>query len=153
MRAIKWKRRLENLFWQWITRSLWSSVLYWWRHPNCHFLNARFLALALFSRAWGCAGRWRCWCRLPKINWIRQIPELADILIWLGIIGAIIGIIWQYFYHAKKRTPPECLLARFRALPITGDHWIAVVCHSNCRAKIDQSIYAKGQIRKPGLSP
>jgi hypothetical protein len=29
------------------------------------------------------------------------MPELADILIWLGIIGAIIGIIWQYFLSRK----------------------------------------------------
>ena len=33
------------------------------------------------------------------------MPELADILIWLGIIGAIIGIIWQYFYHVNKKNP------------------------------------------------
>jgi hypothetical protein len=29
------------------------------------------------------------------------MPELADILILLGIIGAIIGIIWQYFLSRK----------------------------------------------------
>jgi nicotinamide riboside transporter PnuC len=29
------------------------------------------------------------------------MPELADILIWLGIIGAIIGIICQYFLSRK----------------------------------------------------
>jgi hypothetical protein len=29
------------------------------------------------------------------------MPEVADILIWLGIIGAIIGIIWQYFFSRK----------------------------------------------------
>jgi hypothetical protein len=29
------------------------------------------------------------------------MPELADILIWLGIVGAIIGIIWQYFLSRK----------------------------------------------------
>jgi hypothetical protein len=29
------------------------------------------------------------------------MPEVADILIWLGIIGAIIGIIRQYFFSRK----------------------------------------------------
>jgi hypothetical protein len=29
------------------------------------------------------------------------MPELADMLIWLGIIGAIIGIVWQYFLSRK----------------------------------------------------
>jgi hypothetical protein len=29
------------------------------------------------------------------------MPELADILIWLGIFGAIIGIIWQYCLSRK----------------------------------------------------
>jgi hypothetical protein len=29
------------------------------------------------------------------------MPELADILIWLGIIGGILGIIWQYFLSRK----------------------------------------------------
>jgi hypothetical protein len=29
------------------------------------------------------------------------MPELANILILLGIIGAIIGIIWQYFLSRK----------------------------------------------------
>jgi hypothetical protein len=29
------------------------------------------------------------------------MPELADILILIGIIGAIIGIIWQYFLSRK----------------------------------------------------
>jgi hypothetical protein len=29
------------------------------------------------------------------------MPELADILILLGIVGAIIGIIWQYFLSRK----------------------------------------------------
>ena len=29
------------------------------------------------------------------------MPELADILIRLGIIGAIISIIWQYFLSRK----------------------------------------------------
>ena len=29
------------------------------------------------------------------------MAELADMLIWLGIIGAIIGIVWQYFLSRK----------------------------------------------------
>jgi hypothetical protein len=29
------------------------------------------------------------------------MPELADMLIWLGIVGAIIGIVWQYFLSRK----------------------------------------------------
>jgi len=29
------------------------------------------------------------------------MPELADMLIWLGIIGAIIRIVWQYFLSRK----------------------------------------------------
>ena len=33
------------------------------------------------------------------------MPELADSLILLGIICAIIGIIWQYFYHVNKKNP------------------------------------------------
>lgn len=80
------------------------------------------------------------------------MPELADILIRLGIIGAIISIIWQYFLSRKQnRTPPECLLAGFLALPITGDHWIAVLSNSNCHAKIDQGICAKDQNKKAGI--
>jgi hypothetical protein len=35
------------------------------------------------------------------------MPELADILIWFSIIGAIIGIVWQYFLHANKIEPRQ----------------------------------------------
>ena len=40
------------------------------------------------------------------------MPELADILIRLGIIGAIISIIWQYFYHANKTEPRQSVYWR-----------------------------------------
>jgi|TARA_E500000178_G_scaffold151926_1_gene151669 hypothetical protein len=33
------------------------------------------------------------------------MPELAGILIWLGMIGAIIGITCQYFYYVNKKNP------------------------------------------------
>ena len=58
------------------------------------------------------------------------MPEFADILIWLGIIGVAIGVVAEIFPVAlKKRTPPACLPVGFQAVPITGDHWIAVHTH------------------------
>jgi hypothetical protein len=40
------------------------------------------------------------------------MPELADILIWLGIIGAIIISIWQYFLSRKKTEPRQSVYWR-----------------------------------------
>ena len=41
----------------------------------------------------------------------------------------MIDILRKYFLSRRKRTPPACLLMGFSAVPITGDHWIAVHPH------------------------
>ena len=53
------------------------------------------------------------------------MTEFADILIWLGAISVLFGIARKYF-RSPKKNPTGVSTDGVLALPITGDHWIAV---------------------------